>query len=220
LPAKRHRHFNSLYDNGWKIKDTIRLHKDHIDVIFEKPFVPNGNTKVVGFDCGAKKIFTSSEGEKVGMDLENYMRKIARKKKGSKAYTRALTERDHYINREIKKLDMNIGEAVVEDLKGLQKRVSGKLTVDLAGRRACWVYSQIQDKFAAVCEISGVRVHKVKAKDTSRTCSRCGAVDKKSRKGEVYKCTTCGYELDADYNASVNIRNRYLGVGACSPQKA
>ena len=41
---------------------------------------------------------------------------------------------------------------------------------------------------------------------TSQTCSRCGHVDKENRQTqETFVCTKCGFELNADHNASINI---------------
>ena len=31
-----------------------------------------------------------------------------------------------------------------------------------------------------------------------------------SRNGEVYLCKSCGMQMDADYNASINIQNCFL----------
>jgi transposase len=33
-------------------------------------------------------------------------------------------------------------------------------------------------------------------------------VDKSSRKGETFNCVSCNLEIDADYNASINILHR------------
>ena len=57
---------------------------------------------------------------------------------------------------------------------------------------------------------------KVDPKHTSQTCSGCGVVASESRKDKMYKCGSCGLEIDADNNAAVNILRRGLsatGVG-------
>lgn len=40
---------------------------------------------------------------------------------------------------------------------------------------------------------------------TSQTCSKCGEIKASNRKGLVYKCSSCQFELHADLNASRNI---------------
>lgn len=44
---------------------------------------------------------------------------------------------------------------------------------------------------------------------TSQTCSSCGEVHKESRKDqEHFKCVSCGFEMNADHNAAINILNK------------
>lgn len=45
---------------------------------------------------------------------------------------------------------------------------------------------------------------------TSQICSQCGAIDKKSRNLESFRCTKCGFEADADLQASYNILIKWL----------
>jgi len=51
-------------------------------------------------------------------------------------------------------------------------------------------------------------VVKVSPKNTSRTCPRCGCVAK-TRVGNVFKCPRCGFELDRQKLASINIYLKY-----------
>ena len=44
---------------------------------------------------------------------------------------------------------------------------------------------------------------------TSKQCSVCGCIDDDNRKcQEAFKCVECGYEVNADFNAAINIKNR------------
>ena len=55
-------------------------------------------------------------------------------------------------------------------------------------------------------------VHKVPPKNTSRKCSSCGFVDKGNRTAQAkFKCLSCGFSLNADFNAAINIWT--LGTG-------
>lgn len=52
----------------------------------------------------------------------------------------------------------------------------------------------------------GIEVKRVSEKGTSRTCSRCGYEDKLNRKSQgLFKCKSCGYEINADVNGVRNI---------------
>ena len=43
---------------------------------------------------------------------------------------------------------------------------------------------------------------------SSKTCSRCGAIkDKLSLSERTFICDECGYEIDRDLNASINLKN-------------
>jgi len=53
-----------------------------------------------------------------------------------------------------------------------------------------------------------VLVVKVSPKNTSRTCPRCGSTVK-TRVGRVFKCPRCGFEMDRQRLASLNIYLRY-----------
>ena len=56
---------------------------------------------------------------------------------------------------------------------------------------------------------------------TSQTCSNCGCVDKDNRPSQsVFKCTSCGFEANADYNAALNILAAGQAVSACGAGRA
>ena len=44
--------------------------------------------------------------------------------------------------------------------------------------------------------------------NTSITCSKCGYADKLNRNEKKFHCIKCGFQEDADYNASLNIRQK------------
>lgn len=56
---------------------------------------------------------------------------------------------------------------------------------------------------------------------TSQTCNRCGCIDKNSRPTQaIFKCTACGFETNADYNAAMNILAAGQAVSACGAGRA
>lgn len=66
----------------------------------------------------------------------------------------------------------------------------------------------------------GGRLIEVPARDTSRTCARCRAVDAGSRMQRgLFRCTACGHEDHADINASIEIRRRGLAALGLGPRR-
>lgn len=66
-----------------------------------------------------------------------------------------------------------------------------------------WTNTEIRDCLEDICLQAGVRFVQVPSTYKSQRCSGCGKVLKSNRKGKIYKCS-CGLEIDADYNSSLN----------------
>jgi transposase len=91
----------------------------------------------------------------------------------------------------------------VEDLRWAthsKKRDAGKF---MAFWQTHWFYSQVQNAVKLQCDLNSIRFQKVPARNTSRRCSRCGALG--SRAGKRFSCSRCGLKLDSDLNASRNV---------------
>lgn len=60
----------------------------------------------------------------------------------------------------------------------------------------------------------------VKARGTSKTCSRCGYYNK-DLSGEVFKCPNCGLAINRQKNAALNVWNTFLSMWGVkgSPRK-
>jgi transposase len=67
------------------------------------------------------------------------------------------------------------------------------------------------------------RVEKIQPHFTSQRCSACGHVDRDSRESQArFRCTACGYALNADVNAAINIAAGHVvtargGFGVARP---
>ena len=69
-----------------------------------------------------------------------------------------------------------------------------------------WSYYQLQQYIEYKAEREGIKVRYIDPTYTSQTCARCGHIDKENRQTqEKFICTKCGFELNADHNASINI---------------
>ena len=76
----------------------------------------------------------------------------------------------------------------------------------------------IRQQLAYKAEWAGRELVEVDPRHTSQTCSECGVVDARSRKGKTYKCAQCGMVRDADVNAAIVILDRAM-AGARSDDR-
>jgi IS605 OrfB family transposase len=73
-----------------------------------------------------------------------------------------------------------------------------------------WAWKQLQAYIEYKAEALGKTVIYVNPAYTSKTCSRCG--QRGTRKGSVFRCKHCGFELNADLNASRNIAHKGMSL--------
>ena len=100
----------------------------------------------------------------------------------------------------VKIADQNNAHVSLENLSWL----------DAKGGR--WPHAEIQSRIEKTVKRYGLKTIKVSAKNTSRTCSRCGGKVSNNSKTRVSTCTTCGFELNRDVSAS-----REIALRAASP---
>ncbi len=130
-------------------------------------------------------------------------------KKLSQREKRFRTAVNHKIAKEIVKLVPAGGVIVLEKLKGIRRRIR----VTKQNRRwiHSWNFAQLQRLIEYKAQAKGIRVVYVNARYTSRKCSRCGHISGNNRKDQAhFVCERCGYQLNADLNASRNIVKNYL----------
>ena len=75
-----------------------------------------------------------------------------------------------------------------------------------------WPYAEIQQRIESTARRYGLKINKVSASNTSRTCSHCGGKTKNNSKTRVGTCNTCGFKLNRDVSAS-----REIALRATSP---
>jgi len=227
VPLKNHKHSNSLKRNGYSLRNNIQLKKVkgqyYINMVWYKEDQQKRTEgSSLGLDLGVNKLITCSNGHIIGDDMPQLYDKILNKQRNSKNYKQLLTYRDNITNYYVNQLDLtSVKSIIIEDLKNVKYKTSFKEQIkkgkvkfnkkkqqEINDRNARWVYPSIIRKIERMCAERGIKLVKVSPAYTSQTCSNCGNIDDKSRKGENYKCVSCGYEIDADVNASINIRNR------------
>lgn len=212
IPLKQHKQSNKLKSNNFNLVNNIQLkivnNEYYICLIWDKPNVKmreNGNT--VGIDMGYNKLIVTSDNQFIGSDMKELYQKISNKKQGSKAFNKLLTHRDNMINFHVNNMKIdNVKTIVVEELLNVKHK--SKLNTKINNKIQRWSYRKTTSKLERISEEHGIELVKVSPTYTSQGCSKCGAIHKESRQGEIYKCIDCLYEIDADLNASINIKNR------------
>ena len=72
-----------------------------------------------------------------------------------------------------------------------------------------WSFRQLREFLTYKAQRAGVSVVFVDPRNTSRTCSRCGFVDKRNRRSQAeFSCLQCGFESHADLNAAKVLATR------------
>jgi len=214
IPFKSYDYANN-YFKDWKLVNGGRLQKQedgwYLLLTFEKEApAEKKKGKILGIDVGIKKLMVASDKKFYGQEIENIMDKIQRKRHGSKAFKRALLERNYYINEVAKQLDFdNTKMIVMENIKDIKKNTKKKkrLRKEFRSKFQRWTYPRLFSRINQLCELNGVHFITVDPAYTSQTCNKCGSVHKSARNGEMFKCKNCDYTTDADYNASLNILN-------------
>lgn len=195
-----------------------------------------------GVDVGVNWLATTSEGEFFknhrprtarAQALRKAARALSRCRRGSKRRTKvrvrlaceqrrvrnARTTRLHDVANAIV---ASAGTVFVEKLKlrNMTRSASGTLVapgVQVAQKRglnrsmADAAPGRLVLMMRYKAERAGGVVIEVDPRDTSRTCSACGAVDVAQLGRDRYRCR-CGLDLQRDYNAAINIRERGLTV--------
>lgn len=95
-------------------------------------------------------------------------------------------------------------EIIVEDLSWDKK--SNKKSYRLGFDLSSWDKGYLQERIEFKAYENNITVIAVNPAYTSQICSCCGKLG--NRTGKEFKCDSCKVVLDADYNASINIKNR------------
>lgn len=193
------------------------------------------NDYAVGIDVGIKilaavsfngeqfvieNVNKSSRVKKREKQLKRSQRKLARAKKGSSNRNKALedVQRNYRLLANIRKdythkasakiinlLPKSIGIETL-NISGMMK--NKHLSIAIAEQNLSEFLRQIEYK----AERNGIQIVKAdRFYASSKTCSCCGDVKKNLKLSDrVYKCESCGFEIDRDYNAAINLERLAL----------
>ena len=194
---------------------------------------PKKYTSVVGIDIGLKILVTASDGEIVEQNpkILNYLKYVDRhdanrlrlqqhirnKLKDNKFIIS--NKRTLKINNKLRNMvncdnrykikqflrGRELDLIVMEDIHINEVRLSKEVNRLLRRLHI----QQIKNDIQKYCKEFGINLVLINPAYTSQQCSLCNYIDKGNRKTqEKFSCLRCGYSANADYNASINIRNR------------
>ena len=115
---------------------------------------------------------------------------------------------------------------VMEDLKIKNMTKSSKGTMEKHGKNVAQKsglnrsilennWGQLKEFVEYKCELYGRHLVLVAPNFTSQKCANCSHIEKDNRKDKLFHCLKCGHQMDADLNASINIRTAGLAGFAC-----
>jgi putative transposase len=198
----------------------------YLAVVVEAPeATPYDPVGALGVDLGVVNLATDSDGvvytsesvERVRTRMDRLRAHLqSAGTRSAKRHLKALGQREgrfrrqanHYISKSIVARAEDTKRAVaLEDLGGIRERT----TVRRSQRRRhhSWGFRQLRTFVEYKAAAKGVPVILVDPRNTSRTCPRCGTVDKKNRPTrDEFRCVSCGLAGPADRIAATNIAAR------------
>lgn len=97
------------------------------------------------------------------------------------------------------------GTIQMEDLSGVKKSELGNKYL------RHWTYYALRQKIEYKAKEKGIVVQKVPPRFTSQRCSECGYISADNRQDqEHFICQACGFKLNADKNAALNLSIRNI----------
>ncbi len=184
----------------------------------------------MGVDLGIVNLATDSEGETfsgapVKMARARYHTRRQRLQKvntkNAKRRLRKNAGRERRFQKDInhciaktlvRKAVVSCKALAFEDLSGIRERVT--VRHEQRYERHSWAFYELRQFLTYKAAWAGVPLRLVDPRNTSRTCSQCGHCEKANRKSqEAFLCQRCGFALNADLNATINISPEKNPIG-------
>ena len=219
-------------DGGWEIEPTATVsHKGlswFLHLIVTKDIPDSPSEVAIGVDSGIVRIATTSTGKVFkGGNIKHIRERRFKQRRDLQAARHKSRNQRRLLKRLAGKerrsvdwllwnvaneiaaeaLKANAGTIVVEDLKGIRTRIKVAKKQRLIHHG--WPFSSLFAKIKHVGSKHGVKIESVDARNTSKKCHKCGYCDAANRKSQtVFICVRCGHKSNADFNASLNVRDR------------
>ena len=213
----------------WKLKGatltySVKTKQFWIRLVYKTETPPlKTEGAILGIDRGIQQLAVTSEGQffsnkeiRASQRRYLYNRKMAQTKgtPSSRSRLKAMSGKEkrfsrdvnHRVTKELVSLD-HVKTYVLEDLKNIRHKNRGK---KLNKRLSSWPFHQFASLLNYKAQKLGKEVVYVDARYTSRKCSCCKVIQKENRKKSKYLCNHCNFQLHADWNAAINIRDNYI----------
>lgn len=198
----------------------------HIVISIPAPTVKLSQ-EVVGIDLGLNHPAVTSNGSFLGeRRWKEQERRIFRQRrqlqaKGTRSAKRHLKklagkqfrqrrDHDHVLSKRITQKAQPGSTIALENLTNIRENIRHRKG---EGQRHMhsWSFAQFISYISYKAEARGIRIVMVDPRYTSQTCSRCQHISRNNRRSQSrFLCQKCGYSLNADLNASKNIRDKYI----------
>jgi len=231
-------HRQRLASGDWKPKEAVltldRRGRLYLNVTYEREIEPSQPEQVVGVDLGIRKALTASNNfffkGRREQEIDNRYFRLARAlqakgTKSAKRHLRALSGRRKRFTACIahtiaKRFVQSLGRPtliVMEKLTHIRERA--KAFGERNRRRLhSWGFARLQRFIEYKAQLAGHQVVYIDPAYTSQRCSRCGHTEPANRRGSWFRCRRCGFQLDADLNASRNLAQRGISLlGGLAP---
>ena len=133
---------------------------------------------------------------------ENNLGSKKRNAKISKYKSRIVSHINCELNKMLKEED--IEEIVREDLNWASKKKN--VSRKQQNRFSTWSKGTLLERLSIKLAEKGIKETIVNPAYTSQVCCKCNHLGE--RKGKEFKCSNCNCNIDADFNASINIKKR------------
>lgn len=158
-----------------------------------------------GLDLGYVNLATCSDGQIIGKEINNFIKSFNKREK----HTHKQIKQRAF--QELKKLDLsNIKVLAIENLNHVKSNTRGMFPRTHNRRMSHWLYAKVTQWLKQHCEEEGIQIILKSSWKTSQRCSLCGKWDRRSRRGDRFRCVHCGHEEQSDSNASQNLK--FLGL--------
>ena len=186
---------------------------------------PDNNIKIIGLDYSSASLYIDSNNNKPNYPkylqqnlkrLRMFNKQLSRRQKGGKNYYKTLTklrilnekisnQRKDFLHKLSTTITKSYDIVCVEDInmRSMSKNMNlGRATCDnsFGILRNMFEYKMNKQHFKLFIKID-------KWYPSSKTCSCCGFINKDlTLKDRIYNCPNCGYVIDRDFNAAINIK--------------